>query len=293
MNVWNQGRFSRLFSMFCTISKKTFRKKSFKLLLFILALVFARSTHKLFSLKPVYTQELKALALERIQPRAPVFLSVLNKFDKISRGNFGPAFELESALWLAEQGEKVLGFNLDLTFASNSARVIIAGRDIILPTTEFDVITDNLAAECKSTKSPGRRCKLDQFIKERNMIAWCRELVRDYGQNKLTLSCRRSRRGKLFVCVKSPATRDREVLVISSWLSRTDQEMAVQDFVNIIFLLARRQACVLFKHVVPFGFAQKLKRENIAFKDRIDIEVQALVQARMKVQERPVIMVMP
>lgn len=248
MKVWGLG------NTFHVINRITAR--SLEILLLSCWLIPASN------LSPIHPQRLRDPAPTQFDPSMPGLHSLMFKIKKE-----GFAFELEAALMLAEK-ERIIGFDLDLCFLKQQATVCIAGQAVELATTEFDIVTNHWAVECKCLKHPKKR-NIHQFIKEKIMIAWCQELAKEITANEITFSFMASAKGVPFVVINGPATFNKSTPITSSWLTAATAEGCVEQFKDVINLLSTKQPCVFFSRRISPEFASTLRHSNITFEDNI------------------------
>ncbi len=254
MNVWGHRY---LCNTVVTIIKHFFAILGF------ISLLFSASY-----LSSITTTQLNELALSQLGPETPGLLSLLYKINK----DPGYAFEVESALLLSAQGERVIGLGLDITFYHNTARVQLDEAIIDLPTTEFDIISEHFAVECKCSKNPSKNCDIQQFVKEKNMIAWCKKLVTEIEMGEVMFSFMLSRKNKTpFLIIKSPSTNSIDVPLTSTWFTSKDPELCREQFITMVQLLAAKESRVFFKAELPSTFSAQLALHNIAFDDHVHL----------------------
>lgn len=220
---------------------------------FILACWFLATSH----ISPNHPQELAQLALAHFDHTMPGLCRLLPKIQKP-----GFAFELETALVFAAQRESVIGLDLDIAFFNPQETVCVEGQPLQLHTTEFDVITDHFAVECKCIKRVTSK-NIHQFIKERNMIAWCQELARDIAQGKMSYSFMYASSGKPFIGIQSPSTYNRCIPICSTWLTAPTPKECFDQLKDIILLLAQKKPVVAFSKPISPALFIELKDLNI------------------------------
>lgn len=228
---------------------------------FILACWFL-STNNLSSIHP---RELARLAFAQFDPEMPGFQQLLPKIKEP-----GFAFELETALIFAHKHEKVIGFDLDLTFLHQQEFIYFDGQTQELRTTEFDIVTENFAVECKCIKHPHNK-NLPQFIKEKNLLIWCKELAKNIAEEKVAYSFTTYARTKPVVIITCPATNGQAIPITSSWLTASSAEGCIEQFKDIILLLSTKYPTVFFSRPVSNEFALKLRDLNISFVDDVSL----------------------
>lgn len=214
----------------------------------------------------VHNQAVVALAAE-------VFPSTMPGLEKlISAGplNQGSSFELESALVLGQKNEHVIGFDLAIAFEDNQACIAIDDRVIVLNSTEFDIVTDTLAIECKSGEHPSTIKCLKQLIKEQTMLAWMHSLAQDLKNGTLTIRVERRTHKTTFIALNGPSTRNRPIGLAVSWLENMKGPKIVEQLVSIIDMLATKHLVALFRATIPEEFKVDLTLHNIDFTENID-----------------------
>lgn len=230
-------------------------------ILFLAALILP--SRILFPVKPY---ELIEIISTKFDPEMPGLRALVSKIRQE-----GFAFEAEMALLAAEHGEKIIGFDLDITFLRQHERVFIDGEITDLRTTEFDIVTDTRAIECKSGHSMKSACNISQFIKEKTMIAWCKELAKELGTGELALKCMLRQSHQPCIVMNGPATCYKDVPITSSWFTSRSPEVCVDEFKRIINVLATKKAYVCFKHALSPERARSLIYNDISFDDGTDL----------------------
>jgi len=223
-----------------------------------------------------YQDNILAYAINYFDKNTPGLVPLFLQTDQ-NKGHF---FELETALLLANQNENVIGFGLSLTFRNPNECVQINGYKALLQTTEFDIITDNFATECKSGKIQVKKT-LDQLIKEQTIIAWCRELVKEIAMNvqnkeKIFGFTHSTRKNQPFVIITTPSTIRNGIPhalhVTSSWFDTKDPDRCINQFISIVQLLATKKVRLCLKNEASPELISGLHRHNIPFNDNVNLE---------------------
>ena len=188
--------------------------------------------------------------------------------------NRGSSFELEAALVLDQSNETIKGFDLEITFEKKTAHIAIDGHEALLNATEFDIITDNLAVECKSGTTIDGRCYA-QLLKEQTMLAWMHALAKELKRGTLSLCIKRHTHALTFFELKGQATRNKPLCMAMSWIHGTDEEKCLAQLIDIIQMLATKKVVALFRATIPEAFGIKLKLHGIDFVEDIEFKPKA------------------
>ncbi|MFA6526888.1 MAG: hypothetical protein WCT20_00490 [Candidatus Babeliales bacterium] len=188
--------------------------------------------------------------------------------------NRGSSFELEAALVLSQNDEAVRGLDLEITFDKKTAHIAIDDHEALLNATEFDIITDNLAVECKSGTTIDGRCYA-QLLKEQTMLAWMHALAEEINNGTLSLHVKRHTHALTFFELKGQATRNKPLCMAMSWIHGIDENECLAQLIDTIQLLATKKLIALFRATIPETFGLKLKDHGIDFVDDIKLEPKA------------------
>ena len=219
----------------------------------------------LYSLTP---EQIVAKAIAIFSPTLPGFQHILQS------KNGGKYFELETALYLhKEEPEEVIeGFGLEIMFYGDKINANINGEAVVLPTTEFDVITRSFVVECKSAWSDAKGLDghLKQFIKEQNMIAWMGALVKDLAKDRAYIrhQFKDATKSNFFVCGR--CTFGKIVKLSCSWVNQHTSKACIDQFVGIVHMLAKKSLLVLFKTHLDDELAENFYAFNIDVFDSIE-----------------------
>ncbi len=224
-------------------------------------------------LASISTSRLKEIAFAYLSPETPGLEKVIAK---INNPDGGFAFETEAALVLMSRGERILGFELDLTLCNEAfiqcpLTVSLDGKfnRTELRTTEFDIITTNHAVECKR----GHHAKIFQLNKERTMLVWCQELVREFEAGQIELDLTYSRMGKTFIVLNGPATCYQNIYITSAWLEKTPQKDWINQFKEIVHVLANKEQITLFGGRLDNKMYHQLTNAHINFVDNVSLAI--------------------
>ncbi len=239
--------------------------RSLEILLFACWLLSASN------LSSISTTHLRELVRTQFAPETPGLAQVLSK---ANRGDGGFSFELEAALLLAQRGERIIGFDLDIRFCDREHRqchidaCLDGYSDVIdLGTTEFDIVTSAHAVECKS----GKNAKIEQLTKERNMLTWCKELVKEMESKQLAIKYLHEPYNKPFIIINGPATCYQAVYITSEWITEITPKACISQFKDIVYLLAEKEHLTLFGGNLDSEKAHHLTNAHINFEDNIHL----------------------
>ena len=231
-----------------------------KLLLLVILLSFS-------SLNCLPDEQIAVIAYQRYAQNiqvVPGFLSVLNS------PNYGRFFEMESALYAESKWEEeILGFDLDLTFLNLNGQknyVPHRGGRYELRTTEYDVITSRYVFECKNSD---KHAKMVQFEKEKIVLELIRALVKEQNEGILKVSFSFNNRGSSIITVNGPSTFNKDISIMSKWVTGKKIEECQEEWTYIFKMLAEKELIVMFRNYCP-GTKEKVKGHGIFCKDRID-----------------------
>ncbi len=197
-------------------------------------------------------QEIETSAKARYSSDTPGFLSVLYS------GNSGKWFELETALYVEKSGEKVIGFDLDLTFINREGQPIFIpfeGGKYELRTTEYDVITHHHVFECKCSD---RYAKMKKFLKEEIVLQWLRAVCEEWENGLLRVRFGFNRKGRSIMTINGQSTFCKDISIMSKWVADCGIEQCRKLWFELIKMLAEME--------------QRLRECNISCRDKINFE---------------------
>lgn len=253
-------------NLFSTERNNTSKYISFFMLtLFILHTTLIHGFNKQYSPSKIRKIEICAEGLFGGNQPLPGFSHFF--FDKRNKNKItGNTFELESALYLQQKKEPILGFGLTIQFVDDGAFVVINGNIDELSTTELDVISEHYVIECKSSGHPGRKTNIQQLEKEQKMLLWMRSLLEDLQHGNLSISHEAGR-----ITLNSPSTYNMDINLYCNWMNELPIENPIDRFIYIMGLLAAKEFRVFFKNSVSPEFASRLAQNRFLYEDNIQI----------------------
>ncbi len=231
--------------------------RTFFVLLFVLS--FFNST-----IKPWHTKT----------PSSPVFSEKRRGLIKLLRqiDIKGNEFEIASALKLAYDGERIVGFDLDINFKDGCVTVVIDREMHQLHTTEFDIVSSNYVVECKSSKNPSINCDIAQFTKEQTMLRWLNAVMRDLDKRKLSINSYISKRSnKPFIVLNGPCTNYKDIDFTSTWFTAENEDECIDQFISIIEILVDKDVRVMFQGLLTAEFGNELYEQGLPFEEGIHL----------------------
>ncbi|MFH1831877.1 MAG: hypothetical protein ABH827_03670 [bacterium] len=186
--------------------------------------------------------------------------------------NDGPSFELLTALYLHGDNQNIIGLNLDIVVFDSEIGYLQDGSRVCLRSSEFDVITDKIVCECKSTQDPEiqKTKELAQFAKERSMLAWVTQVCEEIKTDKIDVSCRINRNGHFLLMLNGKCTGYKDVSLMSSWVDGVTEKECYAQWGRILHMLSNKSFMAVFKAPVrPDGLGQSLRDGGFKFIDRL------------------------
>ncbi len=239
-------------------------KKNFQKIFFILTIL---SFSYLYSMEH---QEIFSLVAQKFDAAMPGLQKTINS------KNSGAKFELESALFAEKLGEQVEGFGLTIDVYNPGNKKIfvpIGDKKFKVKTTDYDVVTKNYVFECKDIKNLEKHAKIRQFLKERNMLLFFKNVYEEFKRKTMSVFLSFSKNKKRSILtINSECTGYQNISLMCSWIqSRKIYECAAQ-WGRIIKILANRSLVVMFKNVVPYQLACRLEEENLVYRENVHYE---------------------
>jgi hypothetical protein len=184
----------------------------------------------------------------------------------------GHFFEIETAICLNDfYDENVIGLNLDViisdTLNNSVVEVMTFDSNVILTTTEYDVITDKYLIECKSGTFKARQNRAKQFFKERNLIEWFKVLKQEIISGTLSYRIDVNRKGKKILVVNGISTFGKDVCLMSTWFKKWYKDDYYDFWTDIINLISKRELFLIFKKGISFQSKKFLLDKGFEFED--------------------------
>ncbi len=224
-------------------------------------------------------------------PPSPVFSKKRQNIIKLLKQIHvkGNEFEIESAVTLAKEGERIVGFDLDINFKDGTAPVMLEdGTTVEINTTEFDIVSSHYAVECKSSKNPSHNCDIEQFTKEQTMIRWLNMVWYDIQTENLEFGFFKSwKNNRPFVVIKGPSTKDQNIELTSTWFTADTERECIKQFIKIVELLVDKKFCIFFQSEIEPTFGRELCAKGLPYEDkiRIPVELNSLIDPRFLTEE--------